>query len=815
MKFRNIKMRSKIFILAGCILTLFILFIVGYILPKVNHVIDQRTEAKLMDIVDLPHSILETHYNAYKEGKYTEEEAKSLAKEAIVGLRYDTSNYFFINDHDNISVLHPIKPELQGNDMSGVKDENDVYLFVEMSRVAKADGEGFVEYMWPKPGADDSLPKLSFVKSFDQWEWIIGTGVYVDDVTAIKQSIRNSIVVVTLLMTGVSIMLSFVAGNMIAKPLKRLSIASNQVVDGNFDVDLDFDSTDEVGELSRSFNQVIQLVSALLDESDHLYDDIRSGYLDRVIDEEKYKGNWKKLVNGFNGVANALESHIRKVPAIIMCVDKDMNVVYMNDAGQGLLKKDLAEARKHKCHELFKTEDCKTKNCACTRAMLNKTNAKSETVAKPFSDAYNIEYEGLPLLNDDGEVIGAMEIVVDQTAIKKVLESQKELSLEQEKQAKVIEKQSAYQTRQVESLIGSLQHLAKGELEIRTDLEAGDEDTIEIHDNFARIYDNLTNTVEAIQSYISETSQVLNEMSQKNLTVHIEREYLGDFIEMKTALNNIADSFNYMLSDINVTGVQIAEGSNQVADASQAMASGATQQASSIQQVTSSMNEINSRTQESVEMANNARSLTDGVKVNAEEGVNQMAEMLNAMKAIDKSSINISNIIKVIDEIAFQTNILALNAAVEAARAGEHGKGFAVVAEEVRNLAARSAEAASETTELIENSVNKVKEGTEIANKTAVAFEGIVNGIGDVSQTVESIADSSAEQSVVIKEVSEAVSQISRVTQMNASTIEEAAASSEEMSSQAQVLKEMVEEFKLTKARNQMNQFSYKSKREA
>lgn len=296
---------------------------------------------------------------------------------------------------------------------------------------------------------------------------------------------------------------------------------------------------------------------------------------------------------------------------------------------------------------------------------------------------------------------------------------------------------------------------------------------------------------------IKEISSVLSQLASGNLAMDHVRTYIGEFLDISEAINIIIDSLNNVLGDINEAAEQVSSGSRQVSDGSQALSQGSTEQASSIQELTASISEIASQTKQNAIDANQANELASDAKSNAEKGNGQMQEMLKSMTDISESSTNISKIIKVIDDIAFQTNILALNAAVEAARAGQHGKGFAVVAEEVRSLAARSAEAAKNTTDLIEGSINRVQVGTKIANETASALQEIVTGIEKAANLVGSIASASNEQASGIAQINKGIEQVSLVVQNNSATAEQSAAASEELSGQAEYLKEMVNKFEL------------------
>ncbi|MBN7774341.1 methyl-accepting chemotaxis protein [Clostridium aminobutyricum] len=335
--------------------------------------------------------------------------------------------------------------------------------------------------------------------------------------------------------------------------------------------------------------------------------------------------------------------------------------------------------------------------------------------------------------------------------------------------------------------------LAKGNLEMKIEMNSTDE--------VGQLADSMKSLVVRLNQYIhyiDEVSGALDMFAAGQLNIELKQNYDGEFAKIKTSLLQVSEVFTGTIGQIIETSNQVAGGSNEISNAAQTLAQGAANQASATEELTATINDLSEHVSRNANNAMVAAEQARTVGVTADESNKQMSEMMDAISDINEKSSEISKIIKVIEDIAFQTNILALNAAVEAARAGNAGKGFAVVADEVRNLASKSADAAKETTLLIEETIKSVKNGTDSANLMGEMLGQVIQG---VSQTVERINEISAayvEQATALKQTLNGVDQISSVVQTNAATAEESSAASGELSRQAHQLNSVAEQFRIS-----------------
>lgn len=344
-------------------------------------------------------------------------------------------------------------------------------------------------------------------------------------------------------------------------------------------------------------------------------------------------------------------------------------------------------------------------------------------------------------------------------------------------------------TSPLEPLTKGVREFSEGNLGVVIDISTDDEIGI--------LADNVKLTIAALKDMIQNISSVLSEMSNGNLNVVVEGNYIGDFLPIRTALSTILDSMNNTLGKIQESSSQVSLGASQMAESAQSLAEGATEQAGSVQELQATITEVTGKVRETAELTQNAYVKTKEIESKAKDSSSEMHNMTKAMTRIQETSNQIAGIITEIEDIAVQTNLLSLNASIEAARAGEAGRGFAVVAEQIGKLAESSATSAINTRSLIESSLQEVGNGSKITERTALSLEQVVNSLNEIAEGVQRSSAASLAQADSMKQVEQGIEQISEVVQSNSAVAEETSATSEELSAQAENLDGLVGKFHL------------------
>lgn len=331
--------------------------------------------------------------------------------------------------------------------------------------------------------------------------------------------------------------------------------------------------------------------------------------------------------------------------------------------------------------------------------------------------------------------------------------------------------------------------ISKGNLQMETTFHSDDE--------MGSLAHSLRNSTNILHAYVSDIDRAMAQMADGNFDLAPSQPFIGDFKPIENSIGKLITDMSHTIRMITQSADQVASGSDQVSSGAQELSQSASQQASAVEELSTQIAEISEHIKNNADNAATANDLAGSVGEEINTSNQQMSEMMHAMSDISDSSLQISKIIKTIEDIAFQTNILALNAAVEAARAGTAGKGFAVVADEVRSLATKSSEAAKQTNVLIAASVKSVENGVKIAGQTAKSLSSVVTGAEQITGIIAKISEASANQSSSITQINLSVRDISNGVQTNSSTSEESAAASEELSGQANVMKQLVSRFKI------------------
>ena len=556
---------------------------------------EQERKAGLAQMNDNAVAILKKYQGLEAAGTMSREEAQAAAKAIVSAMRYGGgSGYFWINDMHPTMVMHPIKPELNGSDLTQNKDPNGKFLFVEFTNVVKAGGQGFVDYYWPKPGAAEPVEKYSHVIGFSPWGWIVGTGVYTDDLQAM-------------------------------------------------------------------FRQDAMKFAAM------------------------FAGGAVLLLAGAWFVVRSVTRPIRQVKGVLTAI------------------------------------------------------AAGETGMAVPCTAYP---------NEVGEMARAVEVLRNSVEESAAL------------RAREADQQRAMATERFESERSSG---AAAERQARA---------------------------------IGELGWALEALAAGNLSVSLG-DIGADYAKLRRDFNAAVEALHNAIAAISETGHVVRDSASDISGATGNLAKRTEQQAAALEETAAALDEITATVGTAAERAREARVMVAETKASAGRSGEIVRSAVDAMGRIEASSSRISQIIGVIDEIAFQTNLLALNAGVEAARAGEAGRGFAVVAQEVRELAQRSANAAKEIKTLISTSVHEVETGVALVRSTGDALVEIAVLVEKVNAHVETIATTAHEQSGGLREINASVNHMDQMTQQNAAMVEETTAASQTLAEQSHHLQHLLSTFRL------------------
>ncbi|MCL1996340.1 MAG: methyl-accepting chemotaxis protein [Defluviitaleaceae bacterium] len=538
------------------------------------------------------------------------------------------------------------------------------------------------------------------------------------------------------------LVLSVVSIRSVLKPINHLSKEAIKIAKGDFDVYLRNNKTDEMSRLSNTIMDMIDPLVELLQDLNHIEQEALAGNLYMRLPTNKYSGDYLTTVNAINKSLDILVDDTFGLLDIFKeYADGNFNATLRPLTGDSAIFNDTANKMKNELVGI--------------KADIATIIAHGQQGNLSFRvDASRHQGDWATLLGGLNSVLEAFTKPLNESA----------------------------------RVLGEI---SQGNLSVFV--------TGSYEGEFETIKDAINSTVSFLNSYIGEISKTLGAMSKKDLTVGIVREYLGDFSEIKTAINSINNNLNQIIEEIDTSAEQIAVGVSHMSETNMGLAQGSVEQNSAVEQLNQFVKTMLTQVNATADNAQATNQLAQQAKKSADTGNEEMRAMLQSMEEMNAASENIAKIIKVIDDIAFQTNLLALNAAVEAARAGEHGRGFAVVAEEVRALALRSKNAASETTALIETSIETTDASSSIAQKTAKALEQIVEQINHMSERVEAVSLASAEQVGSINNISKSISQIAQVTHSNAATTQESASVAQELNAQTDVFRTTVAEFKLKK----------------
>ncbi|MCL2398420.1 MAG: methyl-accepting chemotaxis protein [Defluviitaleaceae bacterium] len=568
-------------------------------------------------------------------------------------------------------------------------------------------------------------------------------------------------------------------------PLRKLVQLAQDVAKGNesSNIDLSNISNDEIGQVTKAFADIIDTLNIMLDNFRRTEYALHHGDLLYRLKDSRLEGNFAEILKSANNAFEEFTIRYDQLTDPFIMVDNDFKILYTNSVINRFTENEDRNVLGMHINEFLNGD--LANHPATVKAFREKTLQTGIEIQLQLNpnQLFDLEYNCVPFLAD-GDVVCALVLFTNITHIRDIQRNSEKLNI--------------YRHDRTEKLTNTITAaFEKGNLDVKIPKSPHDDDTAEIAEELDYMEKVVKKSTGIIKSYIIEINAVLHEIANNNFDIRIKREYIGDFGSIKDSIGMIIDSISELVNEIQIATAQVESGAEHISQSNYNLTTSFELQTAAISEVRNAIDILTDKTQKSAQDLQSAEEFSQQVRKAANIGAKHMEDMATTMEEIKQSSSEVVKVANIIEGIAFQTNLLSLNASIEATRAGEHGKGFAVVAEEVRNLAARSAKAARDTSEMIMNSIAHVDEGVAKSVQTNEALHTIVEMMDNASTVMTNITNVSCEQANEITRIQNSMETVYNGILVDSASAQNNASVSEELSTQASVLRALVSRFKI------------------